>query len=124
VQHRILNASLILLSITIMSGSGQADDRAELARLRQDITALVGPAHCANLVNCRVAALGVNACGAAEYIAYSWRSTDKDALDTRIAEYNLLYEDAQKQTGPSTCVELAPPVAACVNGRCVITGKP
>jgi hypothetical protein len=109
----------VLISV-VLSGGVQADDRAELARLRQEITALVGPAHCANLVNCRVAALGASACGAAEYIAYSWRSTDKDALDTKIAEYNLLYEDVQKQSGPSACIELAKPVAACVNGRCVI----
>lgn len=122
-RHRILTISLVLLGSTMLSGGVQADERAELARLRQDITALVGPAHCANLVNCRVAALGVNACGAAEYIAYSWRSTDKDALDTRIAEYNLLYEDVQKQTGASACVELATPVAACINGRCVIPAR-
>jgi hypothetical protein len=95
---------------------------AELARLRNDITALVGPAICANLVNCRIAALGVNACGGpAEHIAYSWRSTDKVALETKIAEYNFALEDAQKRGTPvSACTTSPEPVAACVNGRCVI----
>ncbi len=94
----------------------------ELARLRNDITALVGPASCANLVNCRIAALGLNACGGPdEYIAYSWRSTDKLALETKIAEYNFTLEDAQKRGYPvSACTALPDPAAACVNGRCVI----
>ena len=123
-KHSMVAVPVVFLISTLVSGSLQADDRAELARLRQEITALVGPAHCANLVNCRVAALGVGACGAAEYIAYSWRSTDKDALDTKIAEYNLLYEDVQRPKDPPACVKLATPVAACVNGRCVISGRP
>jgi hypothetical protein len=94
----------------------------ELARLRNDITALVGPTSCSNLVNCRVAALGVNACGGpTEHIAYSWRSTDKAALETKIAEYNFALEDAQKRGYlVSACTASPEPVAACVNGRCVI----
>ena len=93
-----------------------------LARLRNDITALVGPAKCANLVNCRVAALGIDACGGPlEYIAYSWLSTEKEALETKIAEYNFVQEDAQRK-GPATsaCVTKPEPVATCVNRRCVV----
>ena len=122
-KHSSGTVAVVFLISNMVSGGVQADDRAELARLRQEITALVGPAHCANLVNCRVAALGVSACGAAEYIAYSWRSTDKDALDTKIAEYDLVYEDVQKQDGTSACIELAEPVATCVNGRCMIPAR-
>ena len=93
-----------------------------LARLRNDITALVGPAKCANLVNCRVAALGIDACGGPlEYIAYSWLSTEKEALETKIAEYNFVQEDAQKKSpAVGTCVTKPEPVAICVKRRCVV----
>jgi hypothetical protein len=111
-----------------LNGGVCADEKAavgaqpELARLRNDITALVGTASCVNLVNCRISALGENACGGpAEHIAYSWRSTDKAALETKIAEYTIALEDAQKRGYPvSACTASPEPVAACVNGRCVI----
>jgi len=120
---------LVGIALVVGPSAGEcADDNAAvgaptyLARLRNDITALVGPAICANLVNCRIAALGVNACGGpAEHIAYSWRSTDRAALDTKIAEYNIALEDAQKRGYPvSACTSSPEPVAACVNGRCVL----
>ena len=93
-----------------------------LARLRNDITALVGAAKCANLVNCRVAALGIDVCGGPlEYVAYSWLSTEKEALETKIAEYNFVQEDAQKKIpAVGACVTKPEPVAICVNRRCVI----
>jgi hypothetical protein len=93
-----------------------------LARLRNDITALVGPAKCANLVNCRVAALGIDACGGPlEYIAYSWLSTEKEALETKIAEYNFVQEDTQKKIpAAGACITKLEPVAICVNRRCVV----
>ena len=96
----------------------------DIARLRDEITALVGPASCSNLVNCRIAALGVDACGgAAEFIAYSWRSTDQGVLETKIAEYNFALEDAHKLGAvANACTTAQEPVAACVNGRCVISG--
>jgi len=103
-------------------GTVSADEGPELARLRNDIAALVGPAVCANLVNCRIAAMGVDACGGPkEYLVYSWRSTDKAALEVKIAEYNLAQEDMQKKDkGASACAALPEPVAACINGRCVL----
>ncbi|MEO8165441.1 MAG: hypothetical protein ABI619_08590 [Betaproteobacteria bacterium] len=120
-RRRILSVLVFVIGSGLL-GDVLADDRAELARLRQEITALVGAARCANLVNCRIAALGANACGTAEYIAYSWRSTDMDALQTKIAEYNLVYEDVQQQqpSDASGCVDREPPAAACVSGRCVL----
>ncbi len=121
----------VLVGIALVAGLNGgvcADEKAaagadaELARLRNDITALVGPASCANLVNCRIAALGVSACGGpAEHLAYSWRSTDKTALETKIAEYDIALEDAHKRGYPvSACAASPQPVAACVNGRCVV----
>jgi hypothetical protein len=90
-----------------------------------EIADLVGPARCMNLVQCRVAAIGIDSCGGpAEYLVYSWLSTDKGALDTKIAEYNFLHEDLQnKQQSAASCTALPEPTAACVNGRCVLPGR-
>ncbi len=119
-----------MLLLEILSGSARADEksasaRAEVLRLRKEIGALVGPATCSNLVNCRVAALGMNACGggATEYLAYSWLSTDKAAIETKLAEYDFALEDAQKLgVVARACIRAPEPVAACVNRRCVIPG--
>ena len=117
----------IVLVVAVNAGVG-ADEKSaaiadeSLARLRNEITALVGAAKCANLVNCRVAALGIDVCGGPlEYIAYSWLSTEKEALETKIAEYNFVQEDAQRK-GPATsaCVTKPEPAAICVNRRCVV----
>jgi hypothetical protein len=106
----------------LVQGAACADENAKLASLRAEITALIGPATCANLVNCRVAALGLDACGAPlEYVAYSWLSTEKDALETKIAEYNFVQGDMQnKAPAAGGCAAKLEPVAACVNRRCVI----
>ena len=127
-MNAMVRALVGVVLVTGFNGGVCADKNAvvhaetELARLRSDIAALVGPARCVNLVNCRIAALGLNACGgAADYIAYSWLSTDKSALETRIAEYNFALEDAQKREAPvSACTALPEPVRSCINGRCVI----
>jgi hypothetical protein len=99
-----------------------ADENSKLAALRAEITALIGPATCANLVNCRIAALGIDPCGGPlEHVAYSWLSTEKIALETKIAEYNFVQEDAQKKSpAVGACVTKPEPVATCVNRRCVV----
>ncbi|HVY07887.1 MAG TPA: hypothetical protein VHB46_18070 [Burkholderiales bacterium] len=117
--------ALAVCSILAITGSALADDGSKAARLREEITTLIGPATCANLVNCRVAALGVDACGGPlEFVAYSWLSTEKDVLETRIAEYNFVQEDLQKKSGAvGACVVKPQPVAACINRRCVLSGS-
>ena len=122
---RVLVSIVLVVAVNADVGADEksaaiADE--SLARLRNEITALVGAAKCANLVNCRVAALGIDVCGGPlEYIAYSWLSTEKEALETKIAEYNFVQEDAQRK-GPATsaCVTKPEPVATCVNRRCVV----
>lgn len=117
---------LVLIAMTIgigllVQGAACADENAKLASLRAEITALIGPATCANLVNCRVAGLGLDACGAPlEYVAYSWLSTEKDALETKIAEYNFVQGDIQQAPAATACIAKPVPVAACVNRRCVV----
>ena len=123
-----------LLAITLSFGIAHIEVRGEesgattspqLAKLRTEIADLVGPARCMNLVQCRVAAIGIDSCGGpAEYLVYSWLSTDKGALETKIAEYNFLQEDLQKKQQPAaSCAALPEPTAACVNGRCVLPGS-
>src|SRR5712692_10950832 len=97
----------ILLAITLSIGIAPievwgeepgATTSPQLAKLRKEIAALIGPARCMNLVQCRVAAIGIDSCGGpAEYLVYSWLSTDKGALETKIAEYTFLQEDQQKK---------------------------
>jgi hypothetical protein len=124
----------ILLAITLSLGIAPIDIWGEepgattspqLAKLRKEITNLVGPARCMNLVQCRVAAIGIDSCGGpAGYLVYSWLSTDKGALETKIAEYNLLQEDLQNKQQPAAgCSPLPEPTAVCVNGRCVLPGS-
>ncbi|HYN26915.1 MAG TPA: hypothetical protein VES94_01350 [Burkholderiales bacterium] len=125
---RILIAISLSLGIAPVELHGEepgAVSSPQLAKLRKEITDLVGPARCMNLVQCRVAAIGIDSCGGpGEYMVYSWLSTDKGALETRIAEYNLLQEDLQKKRQPAaSCAPVPEPTAACVNGRCVLPGS-
>ena len=114
-------ASTICLGLMV-HGTVCADENSKVVRLRKEITTLIGPATCANLVNCRVAALGIDACGGPlEYVAYSWLSTEKAALETKVAEYNFAQEDVQKKNpAAGACVTKPEPIAVCVNGRCVV----
>lgn len=109
--------------------SARAENPAEasvpqLAKLRSEINTLIGNAQCSNLVNCRIAGLGARPCGgAAEYIAFSWINTDRAGIDTKVAEYNIVYDDyLSKQPQAGACVVLPEPVANCVRNRCVIPG--
>lgn len=124
---RILLAIILLLGIAPIEVRGQEPDATtspQLAKLRKEITDLIGPARCMNLVQCRVAAIGIDSCGGpAEYLVYSWLSTDKGALETKIAEYNFVQEDLKKQQPGASCSALPEPTAACVNGRCVLPGS-
>lgn len=115
-----------LLAVAAVADEGpESAGSAELSKLRREITEMIGPARCINLVQCRIAAIGVRPCGGpAEYVVYSWISTDKGDIETKIAEYNFLQEDFQKnQQVAGTCVVLPEPAAACVNGRCVLSGS-
>ncbi len=120
-----ITLSLVIAPIEVCGQEPGATSSPQLAKLRKEITALIGPARCMNLVQCRVAAIGIDSCGGpAEYLVYSWLSTDQGALETKIAEYNFLQEDLQnKQQPAASCAALPEPTAACVNGRCVLPGR-
>lgn len=118
----VISLSLGIAAVEARGEESGAATPPQLANLRKEITALIGPARCMNLVQCRVAAIGIDSCGGpAEYLVYSWLSTDKGTLETKIAEYNLLDEDLQKKPRPAAnCAAYSEPTAACVNGRCVL----
>ena len=123
-----LAASAACLAMASASARAQDTGRAslpsELARLRQQIVDLIGMPRCSNLVNCRIAELGSRPCGGpAEYLSFNTFSADQTAIETKVSEYNFAYEDwlADRPSG-GACVTLPRPVAACVNGRCVIPG--
>lgn len=120
-----ITLSLAIVPIDLRGEEPVATTSPQLAKLRKEITDLVGPARCMNLVQCRVAAIGIDSCGGpGEYLVYSWLSTDKGALETKIAEYNLLQDDPQNKQQPApSCAALSEPIAACVNGRCVLPGN-
>jgi hypothetical protein len=112
---------LLVLPLLAVAGVSDADSDAEAAaRLRAEITRLVGDAPCSNVVNCRVIGLGARPCGGPEeYVAYStW--TQRDAIEGKGLEYSFLREELLTQREQAgACVVLPEPQVACVNRRCV-----
>lgn len=106
--------------------AAEAADEAALGALHGEIVALIGKAPCANLVHCRVLALGTRPCGGAdEYLAFSSLTGNKDVLEGKAFEYGFLQEEAMKakrQTG--ACEVLAAPRAVCVDRRCRLDSAP
>jgi hypothetical protein len=103
-----------------------ADDEAELAKVRAEIVKMIGNAPCANLVHCRVLALGARPCGGPdEYLAYSHILMEKDRLENMAADYTLIQEELQRAAGRvGVCTVLPAPRLACVDGRCRIDQAP
>ena len=100
---------------------GAESDAEAAARLREQITALIGEARCRNLVNCRLVGLGVRPCGGPEeYVAYSIWNTDREGMGIVVSEYNLLREDLMLETDEvGTCESVTKPDVNCIHSRCV-----
>src|SRR5512134_323427 len=92
----------------------------ELAALRAGIVKEIGNAPCANLVHCRLLAIGARPCGGPdEYLAYSSITGDKTQLENKAFEYGLLQEDLHRARGTvGPCVMLLEPRLVCVDNRC------
>jgi hypothetical protein len=93
---------------------------AEMKALRAEIVKEIGNAPCANLVHCRLLALGVRPCGGPdEYLAYSSVTGDKTRLENKALEYGLLQEDLHRARGTvGACVMLPLPRLVCLDNRC------
>lgn len=92
-----------------------------------EIDRLIGPAHCAADGQCRVADIGMRACGGAEsHRAWSTRDTDVKALERQLRDYahqRRLKHEAEGLL--STCDILPTPGTRCEQagtnaGRCVL----
>jgi hypothetical protein len=118
-MRQALLAGCLLLGLSPASAQ-QSGDEAQLEALRAEILKMIGNAPCANLVHCRVLALGVRPCGGPdEYLAYNGVLTDKAALENKALEFALIQEDllrAKSLAGP--CVVLPEPRLSCREGRC------
>ncbi|HZP91474.1 MAG TPA: hypothetical protein VFB20_01145 [Burkholderiales bacterium] len=122
-----MRAVICILGLLLLSGvrlplTAAESDAEAAARLRHEITELIGDARCQNLVNCRVMGLGASPCGGPEeYVAYSIWRTRRDDLETKVDAYTFLREEAVRAQGkPGSCEALPVPNAACVNLRCVV----
>ncbi len=123
-------AALLVASVVVPLGGGAgaacataADSaalEAEMQALRAEIVKEIGSAPCANLVHCRLLALGVRPCGGPdEYLAYSSVTGDKTPLENKALEYALLQEDLHRAQGTvGACVMLPVPRLICLDNRC------
>jgi hypothetical protein len=86
---------------------------------------MIGDAPCANLVHCRLLALGTRPCGGAdEYFAYSSHTANRAVLENKALEYTLIQEDVQRaKSVAGVCVVLPEPRLVCVDRRCRAVGE-
>ena len=117
---------LILAAPLVLSGevtaSASSDEQA-LKAVRGEIVSLIGEPRCANLVHCRVLALGARPCGGpSEYLAYSSLTANRETIEAKAYEYSFLEEEVNRSKGAvGSCEVLPPPRATCVDGRCTLS---
>lgn len=105
----------------LLPGRAAADDAADLARLRDEIRAIVGThSDCYNVVHCQVVSMGYDACGQPTYhVGYSNRTGIKGQLEAKAAEYTFIEEELQRgKPRPATCAPAAIPKAVCHRNHC------
>lgn len=121
----ILAALLCGMSCARALAAEQGDDAA-LKKLHTEIVELIGDAPCANLVHCRVLALGGRPCGGAdEYLAYSSLAGNKDILDGKAFEYGFLLDEVRRANRSTGACEVLPqPRAMCLDRRCRLDATP
>jgi len=114
-------AIALLAGLTLALSVHAGSDEEDLSALRKEIVKMIGDPFCANLVYCRVLALGVKPCGRPdEYLAYSnIAGTNTELLDTKAAEYAFLQEEIQSADPPKgACVLPRKPEVKCIDQRC------
>jgi hypothetical protein len=110
----------------LTSAQQTSGDEAQLEALRGEILAMIGAAPCANVVHCRLLALGTRPCGGAdEYLAYSSHTVNRAVLENKALEYTLIQEDVQRAKSiAGVCVVLPEPRLDCVDRRCRVVSEP
>ena len=118
---------ILALSAAFVLGDGIASsassDEQALKAVRSEIVSLIGEPRCANLVHCRVLALGARPCGGpSEYLAYSSLTANRETLEAKAYEYSFLEEEVNRsKTTIGSCEVLPPPRATCVDGHCTLS---
>jgi len=104
------------------AASASSDEQA-LKAVRSEIVNLIGEPRCANLVHCRVLALGARPCGGpSEYLAFSSLTANRETLEAKAYEYTFLEEEVNRsKTALGSCEVLPAPRATCVDGRCTVS---
>jgi hypothetical protein len=120
-----LAAALCALACGTAHSQQASTDEAQLAALRSEILAMIGGAPCANVVHCRLLALGSRPCGGPdEYLAYSSHTANRPVLENKALEYTLIQEDIQRaKSVAGVCVVLPEPRLACVDRRCRVVSE-
>ena len=105
-----------------VTASASSDEQA-LKTVHGEIVRLIGEPRCANLVHCRVLALGSRPCGGpSEYLAYSSLTANRVTLEAKAYEYSFLEEEVNRSNrAVGSCEVLPPPRATCVDGRCTLS---
>jgi len=103
--------------------SSASSDEQALKAVRGEIVGLIGEPRCANLVHCRVLALGARPCGGpSEYLAYSSLTANRETIEAKAYEYSFLEEEVNRsKAAVGSCDVLPPPRAACVDGHCTLS---
>src|SRR5215510_12206937 len=74
-----------------------ASDEQALKAVRRQIVSLIGEPRCANLVHCRVLALGARPCGGpTEYLAFSSLTANRETIEAKAYEYSFLEEEVNR----------------------------
>jgi hypothetical protein len=124
-----LRAAGLMLVLTLALALGEdvaasaSSDEQALKDVRSEIVSLIGEPRCANLVHCRVLALGARPCGGpSEYLAFSSLTAKREILEAKAYEYSFLEEEVNRsKAAVGSCEVLPPPHATCVDGRCTLS---
>src|SRR5215813_13578489 len=117
---------LILIHASVLGdevATSASSDEQALKAVRSEIVRLIGEPRCANLVHCRVLALGARPCGGpSEYLAFSSLTANRETIEAKAYEYSFLEEEVNRsKAAVGSCDVLPSPRAACVNGHCTLS---
>jgi len=116
--HRIL--MVLLLGISLAPPVRAEDDTQAIARLKSEITQVIGDGRCGNVSFCRILPMGYDACGnPTSWIAFYNAPDVKEILETKASEVTFVEEDRMRgKPKPADCKPARAPKPACINGRC------
>ncbi|HEU4411416.1 MAG TPA: hypothetical protein VFS43_39560 [Polyangiaceae bacterium] len=95
-------------------------EQQKIARLQDEILAMMQPRGCATAKECKAAGLGYGGgCGPRQYVVYCPRNVDDALLQQRLDELTKLEEaEAKRQAEPPPCRAPSPPEAEVLDGVC------